>query len=91
MTSAAASSIPDLQTGDYVGEIGLIERVPRTATVTAATDTRLLRFSRDAFLEALTAHKPSIAIVEGAALRLRRTHPTLQMQHTGVTTKQDDA
>ena len=51
---------------------------PRTATVTAATDARLLRFPGDAFLEALTAHKPSVAFMEGAAQRLRRTHPTLR-------------
>lgn len=89
VTSSTAADIPDLVAGDHLGEIGLIERVRRTATVTAGTDVRLLRFPGDAFLEALTAHKPSVAFMEGAAQRLRRTHPTLQLQRAGITPEGD--
>ena len=37
--------------GTYFGEIGLIERIPRTATVTAETPTRLVRIDGEAFLD----------------------------------------
>jgi CRP-like cAMP-binding protein len=64
--------------GTYFGEIGLIERIPRTATVTAATNTRLVRIDGDAFLDALTSAPPSASFVEGARQRLARTHPSLK-------------
>ena len=40
--------------GDYFGEIGLLERLPRTATVKAETDTVLYRIEGHAFLDAVT-------------------------------------
>jgi CRP-like cAMP-binding protein len=61
--------------GDYFGEIGLIERIPRTATVKAIQRSRLLRCDGEAFLEALTQLTASPALLETAARRLSRTHP----------------
>jgi CRP-like cAMP-binding protein len=62
--------------GTYFGEIGLIGRIPRTATVKAATDCTLLRIEGQDFLEALTNLSASPSLLEGARTRLSLTHPS---------------
>jgi MFS family permease len=69
--SAATST---LRAGDYFGEIALLRDVPRTATVTALTDTRLVALKRDDFLAAVTGHDAAHAAGEAVATeRLART------------------
>jgi MFS family permease len=60
------------------GEIGLLARSPRTATVTADQDSRLYRIRGEAFLDALSAAPASGAFVETARGRLALTHPSRQ-------------
>jgi MFS family permease len=60
----------------YFGEIGVLERIPRTATVTALTDCRCEQIDGDTLLEALAAAPPSSALMENARSRLALTHPS---------------
>jgi len=62
----------------YFGEIGVLEHIPRTATVTALSDCRCERIAGDALLDALTATPPSSALMENARSRLALTHPSRQ-------------
>lgn len=75
--------LDDMGSGSYFGEIGLMDSVPRTATVTAQTDGRLLRLDGQAFLEALTQNRPSAALLDGASFRLSRTQPSVEIAGAG--------
>ena len=60
----------------YFGEIGLLQGIPRTASVTTTEATRLWRISGDNFLAALTETPLSASATAGMTMRLKRTHPT---------------
>lgn len=58
----------------YLGEIGVLERIPRTATVTARGPVKVLRIDGDRLLDALTASPASSSLMEKARGRLTVTH-----------------
>lgn len=62
----------------YFGEIGVIEHIPRTATVRTSTPCRLLRIDGEDFLTALADSRPSPALADGMSRRLARTHPSYE-------------
>jgi hypothetical protein len=70
--------------GSLFGEIGVLERIPRTATVTAAEPCELLRIDGEAFLEALMAAPATGTLVEDARSRLARTHPSRELTYTAA-------
>jgi len=63
--------------GDYFGEIGLLERMPRTATVRTTTDCVLYSIKGDDFLFAITQTPVISGVLLGGVMRgLARTHPS---------------
>ncbi len=76
--------LDDMTAGAYFGEIGLIEAIPRTATVTARTTGRVLKVDGDAFVDALTQDAPSPALLDGASFRLGRTHPARALTRSAL-------
>jgi predicted MFS family arabinose efflux permease len=71
--------INTLKEGDYFGEIGLVEGIPRTATVRAATRGSVLRISGPDFLDAIN-ESPTLSgtLLDGIVGRLARTHPSYE-------------
>ena len=57
----------------YVGELGLLRGIPRTATVRASQDSTLLRIGGADFLAAMEAGRPSPTLLAVAGARLART------------------
>jgi MFS family permease len=57
----------------YVGELGLLHGIPRTATVRTSQNSTLLRISGEDFLSALQTYRPSPSLLAVAGVRLSRT------------------
>jgi hypothetical protein len=69
--------VNELAAPDYVGEIGLVQHRPRTATVTAAADALLWRLPGALFLDAVTGVSTlPTGLSRGIASRLARTPAT---------------
>jgi MFS family permease len=65
--------VATLADGSFFGELGLLEGVPRTATVRAITACTLLRIDGDAFIDALTSAPLASTALEGARARYAAT------------------
>jgi len=65
--------LPSVQAPAYVGELGLINAAPRSATVVTAGDCRLLRIDAEEFSAALRAAPLSSSATSLAGVRLSRT------------------
>lgn len=67
--------LPSMRAPAYVGELGLLHEMPRTATVSAGEDSTMLRLEGSDFLEALAGARASASLLSIAGTRLARTTP----------------
>ena len=69
--------VNSLGPGDYFGEIGLLEGIPRTASVCSCTPVQLYRIPGRDFVETVN-HTPamSMTLLDGLVGRLAQTHPS---------------
>jgi MFS family permease len=73
VTATTAGALPPVTAPGYVGELGLMNRAPRSATVSAAAECSMLKISGEAFLQALEEAAPSPTMLTRAGARLART------------------
>jgi MFS family permease len=66
--------LPPVTAPGYVGELGLLHGIPRTATVRTRQESTLLRIDGQDFLSALQASRPSPSLLSVAGTRMARTH-----------------
>jgi len=69
---AASVRLATLDEGDYFGEMSLMTGAPRSATVTALVETRLLEVGHESFRRIL-ADQPNLVEQLGAALQVRES------------------
>ena len=72
---ATAKQLPTVTAPGYVGELGLLNGTPRTATVRAKEQSTLLRIDGADFLAALNDARASASLMSIAGTRLARTAP----------------
>jgi CRP-like cAMP-binding protein/predicted MFS family arabinose efflux permease len=93
----AARELPPVTAPGYVGELGLLHSIPRTATVRTSQECSLLRIDGQEFLSALEDSRPSPALLSLAGTRLNRgqsqtarNHPEHRLSHAQTTMCQED-
>lgn len=72
-TDGVKLDLPSVQAPAYVGELGLLHGAARSATVTTAEDSTLLRIDGKEFLDAIESAAPSASLQTIAGVRLART------------------
>lgn len=73
--------LKDVRTGEYFGELSLFDDKPRSASVSASTDTVLLELTREEFAEHLgRSPTAAMAILAEMAERLRETNALLSQR-----------
>jgi len=72
-TDGVRLDLPSVQASAYVGELGLLHSAARSATVTTAEDSTLLRIDGNEFLDAIESAAPSASLQTIAGVRLART------------------
>ena len=65
--------LPPVTAPGYVGELGLLRGIPRTATVRTAQESTLLRIDGQDFLSAVQANLPSPSLLAVAGTRMARS------------------
>jgi CRP-like cAMP-binding protein len=78
----SSKQLPSVDAPGYVGELGLIRQVPRTATVRAREDCRLLKIPGDRFLAAMEAAPASSTFLSLTGARWARTAPARSRKST---------
>jgi CRP-like cAMP-binding protein len=72
--------LPPVTAPGYVGELGLLHGIPRTATVRTRVESTLLRIDGQEFLSALQASRPSVSMLSVAGTRMARTQTRVPQQ-----------
>jgi CRP-like cAMP-binding protein len=75
----APHPIRTMQSPTYFGEIGILQRIPRTANVIAAEDCRCALIDGQTLLDAIASANPSSAMLNRTASLLAETHPSVQV------------
>jgi CRP-like cAMP-binding protein len=78
-SDGAPHTLAQLAAPNYFGEIGVLEGIPRTATVTALTDCCCEQIDGETLQEALVTSPPSSSLMETARGRLAVTQPARTM------------
>jgi MFS family permease len=73
--NGADQQLPDVAAPGYVGELGLVRRSVRTATVSTRQECTVLRIEGSVFLEAIESAPPSASFVQLTGARWERTAP----------------
>ncbi len=76
--------IRTMEAPTYFGEIGILERIPRTANVTASADCRCLLIEGEALLSAIQSVNASTMMLSRSASLLAVTHPSVQPEATSA-------
>jgi len=71
--------IRTMQAPTYFGEIGILQRIPRTANVIAAEDCRCALIDGQTLLDAIANANPSSAMLARTASLLSETHPSVHL------------